>query len=82
MICTDTLGVLLKTGNLNSACKIRLEAVGPKRTEALYVYALSGAELGSKYTAGVGGCRSGSEAMLSLIGAPVAACRRIVGAAA
>src|SRR6516225_8054118 len=59
MICTDTLGVLLKTGNLNSACKIRLETVGPNRTEALYVYALSGAGLGSKYTAGVGGCRSG-----------------------
>src|SRR6516164_11500493 len=45
MICTDTLGVVLKTGNLNSPCKIRFEAVELSRTEAVYVYALSGAGL-------------------------------------
>jgi hypothetical protein len=47
MICTDMLGVVLKTGNLNSPCRVRFEVDGPNRTEAVYVYAFSGAELAS-----------------------------------
>jgi hypothetical protein len=51
MICTDTFGVALKAGNLNSPCTTRFEVEGVSSTEAQYVNALNGAGLGSKYTA-------------------------------
>ena len=51
IICTDTFGVALKAGNLNSPCTTRFEVEGVSSTEAQYVNALDGAGLGSKYTA-------------------------------
>src|SRR5436305_9304896 len=53
IICTDTFGVALKTGNLNSACSTLAEVEGPNCADAQYVNALNGVGLGSKYTAGV-----------------------------
>src|SRR6476620_12147158 len=65
MICTDMLGAVLKTGNLTSPCRIRFEVDGPNRTEAVYVYAFSGAGLASKYTADGRGLCALSAAALS-----------------
>ena len=66
MICTDTLGVALKTGNLNSPCNTLCEVDGPNCTDAQYVYALSGAGFGTKYTGVMRVIWPGAEAILSL----------------
>jgi hypothetical protein len=51
IICTDTFGVALKAGNLNSPCNTRFEIDGPSGTDAQYVNALNVAGFGLKYSA-------------------------------
>src|SRR6516164_11663293 len=80
MICTDTFGVALKTGNLNSPCKTLAEFDGPSWTDAEYVNAVKGVGLGSKYTAVVRVICPGPCTTPSLPRPPLDTCRCGFGA--